>query len=508
MPTNNHFLNILRKNKLYFIGIALSALFFLINIMTLNWYPLPWVDEVLFSDTPINVVLTGKWFSTAWRYTYSPLHAFLLIPWIWCFGISHTAVTSLNIVIAFLLCILMLQSLINAKIIKSIWSLIIFLSMFWGASTISWIFRMGRPDVLAMLFSFLVVVEILNIIQFNKKKYIRLFLFSLLLFTSSISSLPFILFLLLVLFISQTQYRNILLQQAMTFATACLFGFFLISAFYWFHDCLLIYLARFITSSATITGENPFLTRIIDAYQINKEALTLSIVNIFVITLFIYKKRFAFKSINVIFLFSCLLIPLIMTLAGRFPVYYSWLFFLPTLVLTISLFDDAPYYIKILISLITTFIFISGLPYSLSKADKFNIARINHFISNQPITSNSIVISDYIPYYAIKNITNKCYFPVIVSTAFLVGKQDSTITAYRDYGKLNSLYKLVSRQIQLERKTIIVNKIDFIIITPNDHGTDRTEPLKNIMKKQQSLGKTIAAIDSLNNPKIIIYQVK
>ena len=197
-----------------------------------------------------------------------------------------------------------------------------------------------------------------------------------------------------------------------------------------------------------------------------------------------------------------------MTLAGRFPVYYSWLFFLPTLVLTISLFDDAPYYIKILISLITTFIFISGLPYSLSKADKFNIARINHFISNQPITSNSIVISDYIPYYAIKNITNKCYFPVIVSTAFLVGKQDSTITAYRDYGKLNSLYKLVSRQIQLERKTIIVNKIDFIIITPNDHGTDRTEPLKNIMKKQQSLGKTIAAIDSLNNPKIIIYQVK
>jgi hypothetical protein len=517
MTINRTINNLLKNNRLFYTGIAISVLFLLINILTLNWYPLPWVDEVMFTDTPANVVLTGKWFSTVWRYTYNPLHAFLLIPWIWCFGISHAAVTSLNVVIAFFLCILMLRFLINTNIINSLWSLIIFLLMFWGASTISWIFRCGRVDVLAMLFSFLVVTEILKITQSHKKKYIKLFLFSLLLFLTSISPLPVIIYLFLVLFISQTKDRKIILEQAIIFASACMTGLFVVSVFYWHHDSLLHYLNSFISSNATLSEKKSFLSRLIRAYLINKDALIFSFLNIFIIAALLYKKETTLKSINVIFLFSCLFIPLIMTLAGRFALYYSWLFFLPTLIITISLFDNSSFYIKILISLITAIVFISGLPFSLSKADRLAIARINSFIANQPITSNSTIISDYLPYFAIKNISNKCYFPG-ANPNIVIGKPDSTITtAYglrkldafykrlKIDGKSNFLYKSLKKQILSEDKPIFVDKIDFIIKAPQSYGSDS---LNVIMTKQKSIGKIITPIDSLNNPKIIIYRVK
>lgn len=498
------FIILFKNDRLYYIGITISLLFLFINIMTLNWYPLPWVDEVMFTDTPANVALTGEWFSTAWRYTYNPLHAFLLIPWIWFFGISHAAVTSLNVVIAFCLCILMLSSLIKANIINSSWSLIIFLSMFWGASTISWTYRCGRVDVLAMLFTFLVVTEIFKKTQSPTQKYIKLFLFSLLLFLTSISPVAVILSLLLVLFISQPQDRNIVLRESMIFASACLAGFLLVSVFYWYQDSLLHYLLTFISYNANLSGKKSLSIRLIEAYKTNKEALILSLLNIFVIAPLLYKKKITLKSINVIFLFSCLFIPLTMTLVGRFAVYYSWLFFLPTLVITISLFEKSAFYIRFFISLITVFIFISGLPYSLSKADKSNIKRINNFIANQPITSNSTVISDYLPYFAIKNITNKCYFPA-ANSDIRIGKKNSEITAPKNYGRLNFLYKILHKQILSERKYIFVNKIDYIVKAPDSYGSDS---LNIIISKQKSLGKAITAIDSLNNPKIIIYRVK
>ncbi len=494
-------LKILINNKLLLIAFVLSMLFLVINIVTLDWYPLPWIDEVAFADTPINVALYGKWDTTVMSYYYSPLYAFLLIPWIWIFGVSHSVVTSFSIVIAFFLCLLLSRYLINSKKITSAWSLIIFILMFWGASVLSWNFRCGRVDVLIMFFTFLVVGEILQFKTFQSKNYIRLLLFSFLLFLSGIPSIPFVLYLLLILFISQSHYRKIIFKQGLIFVVSCLLGFFLVSFFYWIHDYILNYWRSFYTFNATIVGTRTILDRLTEAYNFNREALILSAVNLSVFSLFFFRKL-TLDSITVLFLFSCLFVPLIMTLAGRYRLYYSWLFFIPTLIITIILLDGSSKYIKVLISLVAIFLFVTGFPNSLSKGNRGAISRINEFITNQPITSNSSVAADYVPYYAIKNITKRCYF--LGTYSIIADSTDLRVKSPKDYGS-EFLNRIIAKQKLLENKTIIVDTIDFIIKSPKSY---KSENLDEFITKQKSLGKTITAIDSMNNPKIIVYQVK
>jgi hypothetical protein len=500
----NRLIQIFSLNKLFTFGAIISVLFVLINLLTLNWFPLPWLDEVGTSDTSINVVLYGKWFSTAWQYSYNLLHAFLLISWIWIFGVSHAAVISLNIVIALILCILLLNTLIKYKIISSYWALILFQIMFWGSSILSWNFRCGRIDVLIMLFTYLVIIEILNVALFNKKGYIKLFISSLLLFFSGIPSVPLIIYFLFILFISLKQSRKVIFKQTFIFISACFVAFCLISIFYYFNNSVLRYWGTFICFNATIKGDTSFLNRIIVSYKYNAEALIFSFVNIIIVLYFLHKRIVSLKNIIVVFGFACLFIPFMITLAGRYQVYYSWMFYIPSFIITIILFEKTSPIFKVSISIITLFIFLIGFPFSLYNGDKLNIKRINQFISKQPISSKSIVISDFIPYFVLKNTTDKCYFPAVCSE-IKAEKADSINLSDKGYGKFIFIYKILFNQIKKEKQDIILNKIDFIIKSPDSYGT---ESLNKFFIKQKSIGKTIIAIDSMVNPKIIIYQIK
>jgi hypothetical protein len=51
------------KNQIAFYSI--SIFFVLLNIFTLKWDPLPWVDDVSLVDCPVNFVLDGEWKTTA-----------------------------------------------------------------------------------------------------------------------------------------------------------------------------------------------------------------------------------------------------------------------------------------------------------------------------------------------------------------------------------------------------------------------------------------------------------
>ena len=92
----------MKVSRLFLISSSISLLYCILTICFIDYLSVPWTDEIGTADTAINVVLYGQWKSDVWLYIYQPLHAFFLIPWIFIFGISHTSVCSMNVIIAFI----------------------------------------------------------------------------------------------------------------------------------------------------------------------------------------------------------------------------------------------------------------------------------------------------------------------------------------------------------------------------------------------------------------------
>ena len=140
-----------------FIGWILALLAF--DLLTLRWFPVPWIDEVLYADPAASLVLTGHWTSTLWfgRGDFShwggnvPAYGFLLTPWLWLWGAGECAVRSLNYVLVAFTMVVAWFSVKRLNLIPCpkirFWALLA-LSLCYP---VSYCVRCGRPDVLGML---------------------------------------------------------------------------------------------------------------------------------------------------------------------------------------------------------------------------------------------------------------------------------------------------------------------------------------------------------------------
>jgi hypothetical protein len=140
-----------------FIGWILALLAF--DLFTIRQFPVPWNDEVMFADPAASLLLHGHWASTAWYgrgdLTYwtgnVPAYSFLLVPWLWLWGISAPAVRSLNCV---LIAITMVCTWFSVKRLNLVPSPKIRLAALAALSMcypVAYCVRCGRPDVLGML---------------------------------------------------------------------------------------------------------------------------------------------------------------------------------------------------------------------------------------------------------------------------------------------------------------------------------------------------------------------
>ena len=140
-----------------FIGWILLLLAF--DLLTIRWFPVPWIDEVMFADPAASLVLHGHWTSAAWYgrgdLTYwtgnVPAYSFLQVPWLWLFGVNAPAVRSLNCV---LIALTMVCAWFSVKRLKLISSPKIRLATLVALSLcypVSYCVRCGRPDVVGML---------------------------------------------------------------------------------------------------------------------------------------------------------------------------------------------------------------------------------------------------------------------------------------------------------------------------------------------------------------------
>jgi hypothetical protein len=129
------------------------------DLLTIRWFPVPWNDEVMFTDPAASLILQGQWASAAWYghgdLTYwtgnTPAYTFLQVPWLWLFGVNAPAVRSLNCV---LIALAMACAWFSVKRLNLIPSPKVRLATLVALSLcypVAYCVRCGRPDVLGML---------------------------------------------------------------------------------------------------------------------------------------------------------------------------------------------------------------------------------------------------------------------------------------------------------------------------------------------------------------------
>lgn len=130
-----------------------------LDLLTLNWFPVPWNDEVMFADPAATLLLQGHWASAAWYgrgdLIYwtgnSPAYSFLLVPWLWVWGVNAPGVRSLN---CLLIAAAMIFTWFAVKRLKLISSPALRLAALAALSLcypVSFCVRTGRSDVVGML---------------------------------------------------------------------------------------------------------------------------------------------------------------------------------------------------------------------------------------------------------------------------------------------------------------------------------------------------------------------
>ena len=129
------------------------------DLLTLRWFPVPWIDEVSYADPAATLILHGHWASTAWYgrgdLTYwtgnVPAYSCLQVPWLWCFGVNAPAVRSLNCLLIALTMVCAWFSVKRLNLIPSPKIRLATLAALSLCYPVSYCVRGGRPDVVGML---------------------------------------------------------------------------------------------------------------------------------------------------------------------------------------------------------------------------------------------------------------------------------------------------------------------------------------------------------------------
>ena len=313
------------------IGIYLSMILCVIGIITLNYMALPSGDEIGTADSAINFVLHGEWWSAVWIYTYHPLHNFILVPWLYIFGVSHVSVCALDIVIALIATIVGLKALKDRKLLNNPLLAVAFVLLIWGFIP----YYNGRIDNLMMLFTIGMADYIIPSSELRRHEYRMLAFYTFMLTMTGIYTLPvmFLLCLCLVAFYWKNKtMRAILIKKSWIVFLSCLIAFILVCSFYLFNQRLLRFLQTYIRFNSNFNKGMANMRRhfstsemIINGYK-NIWPILFSLLGILYGGI---KKNWNLFSLSVF----VLLIPVTLSLVGHYVSYYYWLFSVSSIVI-------------------------------------------------------------------------------------------------------------------------------------------------------------------------------
>ena len=115
----------------------------------------PWIDEVMFIDTPMRYVRGAGWITHSWYsianqepfMLYPPLYSMILVPWMKAFGTSVFACRSLNVVITLFISWGLIRILQQLNLKMSIVQIFLLIVLIWCTNDMVFMYSNGRNMV-------------------------------------------------------------------------------------------------------------------------------------------------------------------------------------------------------------------------------------------------------------------------------------------------------------------------------------------------------------------------
>jgi hypothetical protein len=424
----------------WLVACAAIILFMAANFLCLSSFPVIWQDEAMQVDPAVNLVSGLGWCSRAWFSqsahefwaANNPLYPALLSIWIKLFGTSLLAVRSFNLFQFSLVTALLLSLANRLGFLRKLPGMLLFITVLACSGLMSFIYRSGRADLTTMLVCSAVAWS--YIYARTAAKFVPLFLASLFVIASGIQALPYLAALALADWLIVRHFSKGLVVSALGIATGgiALFVYMLahrvlaafvsntfvsnysllgvISQFVVFHDKKAQ--TRLKDALATLSPSNVWQSMTADAVLV---AALIALAILAVIAL--WKRDFRLQSPLGAGLLLALVIPVVMTAAGRYAVganYYYWMSVAP-LALCAAAALESPRIPRPLAALCGACLVVGalfGLPrdmqLNLADKDARDYAKVVGYL-HENISAGTTIYADSSVYYAAKTLGYNAY---------------------------------------------------------------------------------------------------
>lgn len=327
------------------------------------------------------------------------------------------------------------------------WAVALFTVLIWGTSEMAWMYRNGRPDMLcALLFVFAVLAIDRYLLAKTLTTRLAVIVASALLLCSGIQAAVCLLALWLFSFVVMKDWRKKALHLFALLLGGMLLGMLLVMLFMLAHGRLVAFVSSIIQYSATLSGiALAVLPWAGETFGFNTVPYTQKLLGLTTETSLCerlasiteYRSFLILSTVALVAYASCyrahlkgllnnkgflillyaLYVPFIMTLAGRYPIYYRWMAFLPLMVSITSLAARHRLWCAVLgvaAVVLTGFGIRSMLP-----DNQQDYENMRSFVQRQHFKSTDAVVCPFAVFYEIKPVCATCYFAGIFPTEFI-----------------------------------------------------------------------------------------
>jgi len=409
------------------IAVLLSLLFVGLNVVTADRSPRPWVDEVMFADPGFNLA-SGEGFVTRWwrhqreEHTFvsnSPLYSLMLGGWSRVVGVSIIPVRTLNYLLMLAAVSVLALAVVRAEPRVGSVPIALMTVAMWTGYGMTFSYRSARYDVLGLLL--LALAALVLTIPQRRARLVLLLLLGAYLPLAGLHLLPY----------AATLGLLVLLLDRRMLADTIALGMGAVAGFVGFVSYIYS-LGLFDTFKNSVLGLSDHMSsagdrlqNVIDAILLDPSTLILGAAILILVALPGNRHLLGWQILATA-AFAIIVIPVVLSIAGKFPVYYSWMKFMPMCIVVCFAYEKL---IRHHVSLAPFIIIVGVVASSYGLGGRVYLSTM-HWESNRShhidtfvgalIHSEDRVVATPLAYFAARRVT-----PIVYSIEY-ISRMDST----------------------------------------------------------------------------------
>jgi hypothetical protein len=424
----------LSERSAYGALVAICLFFLAISLATASRYPPVWIDEVQFTDPAVNLVLHRHFSSTVWIVQRgnefwagnTPLYTLILAGWLEVFVVSALAVRSLNSVLMVVAIGLLWELTRRNRWISRPDLRLALCTLLLTAHGMVFSYRMGRYDVVGLVL--FAAAALIWTEQKGLTRYVLLGLCGALVPWAGLQLLP-----------ATVAYCALLLGFIGWSAAPAIVAIIAGSgagslALYTLYKSRGVWGAFRLSTTAVGTIGQSFGTKLLSvpAAYFHDKSFTLVLAAAILLALSDRRKLLAWRENLLVFgLVAALLIPGFLAALGKFPLYYSWMVFVPLAIAVLGELQDVtagPARRAVCAMLLVAGLI--GLPPRIAAVmwnwNSMSPKTTEDFVASN-LTPRDVVIADFKTYYPVKLRCKALYAPTYVQ--MMTPEENRTVSA-------------------------------------------------------------------------------